>query len=132
MKGKFIGPTTISQNGLIEIRDIQADSYLVEIEESKNFLPCAVIVKFNSIPDNNIYNKFVGLIPQINSTPEIFVYYNKDIKGGNVNDIDRMTLIGGADVYLKRIIDNLAESTFDKSSNYISFITLTYFIRAKG
>jgi len=123
LKGKFIGSTTISQNGLISIEGLPYDSYLVEIVESKNFLPCASIIKFTSMPDNNVLNKFIGLIPQVNSTPEVFVYYNKQ-NPTDKNDYSQMTLIAGADVYLKRIVDNLGESTFDESSKYNYYIYL--------
>jgi len=116
LKGKYIGSTNINQKGIISIESVPYDSYLVEIEESKNFLHCALIVKFNSLPENHVLNKFIGLIPQTNSTPEIFVYYNKE-QPKDPNDFSQMTLITGADVYLKRIIDNLGESTFDESSN---------------
>jgi hypothetical protein len=67
------------------------------------------------MPENNFLKKFIGLIPQTNSTPEVFVYYNKETPK-DVNDYSQMTLLGGADVYLKKIIDNLGESTFDESS----------------
>ncbi len=75
----------------------------------------AQIIKFNSVQENNILNKFIGLNPQTNATSEIFVYYNKD-PSSQQNDFNNMTLIEGADVYLKRCIDNLGHSTFDESS----------------
>lgn len=110
LKGKFIGSTTIDSSGIISIEGIPYDSYLVEIEESKNFQICAEVVKFNSMQENNFLRRFVGLIPQVNATPTVFVYQKKEGE-------DDYNLLGNCDVYLKRCLDSVADSTFDDSSN---------------
>ncbi len=98
------------------ISGIPYDSYLIEIVESKNFMPCGCIIQFHSIQDNNFLKKFVGLNPQSNATPEVFVYYNKESPKDN-NDFSNMELISDANVYLKRCIDDFGETAnFDESS----------------
>ena len=61
---------------------------------------------------------FLGLIPQTKSAPEVIVYYNKNAQSDeiNSNNFNNMELISGADVYLKRCVDDIADVNYNDTS----------------
>ena len=104
LKGKLLSSGYTDKEGVLIFENVPFDSYLLEIESSKNFLSCGFIVQFNqiySVPKSNdpkeLYtlNKTIGIRKQINSYLEVFIFSNKN------NDED-MELISDAKVSIIR------------------------------
>ena len=79
------------------------DTYLIEIEESKNFLVSSTILKLNKILESNSIKKFFGLRRQTHCYIDLYLYFNAKL---NNADADNMQLIEGSDILLKKINDN--------------------------
>ena len=100
LKGKLLSSGYTDKEGVLIFENVPFDSYLLEIESSKNFLSCGFIVQFNqiySVPKSNdpkdLYtlNKTIGIRKQINAYLEVFIFSNK-------NNDDDMELISDAKV----------------------------------
>jgi hypothetical protein len=109
IKGKLLSSGYTDKNGVLIFENVPYDTYVLEIENNKNFLACGSLLQFNKIiisqsQNGEIYtlNKLFGLKRQIDSYLEVFVYLNKN---NNENDIDNefdMELIDDAKVSIKR------------------------------
>ena len=100
LKGKLLSSGYTDKEGVLIFENVPFDSYLLEIESSKNFLSCGIIVQFNqiySVPKSNdlkdLYtlNKTIGIRKQINAYLEVFIFSNR-------NNDDDMELISDAKV----------------------------------
>lgn len=117
LKGTLIRTSFTDKKGNITFLELPYDSYLIEIEDSKNFLQMAQIVKMNKIfipkseKENFTITKYFGLKRQTNSYLEIYLYFNLD------KDDFNMQLISGADVTLRKALDGVTIDTafFDES-----------------
>ena len=73
LKGKLLSSGYTDKEGVLIFENVPFDSYLLEIESSKNFLSCGFIVQFNqnnSVPKSNDFytlNKTIGIRKQINA-----------------------------------------------------------------
>ena len=109
IKGKLLSSGYTDKNGVLIFENVPYDTYVLEIENNKNFLACGSLLQFNKIiisqsQNGEIYtlNKLFGLKRQIDCYLEVFVYLNKN---NNENDIDNefdMELIDDAKVSIKR------------------------------
>jgi len=99
LKGTLFRTLFTNKNGWINLTDIPYDSYLLEVEESKNFLVSAGIITFPKILQNKEIKKYIGLKQQINAYAEIYLYQFLDSK--NTNDFN-MQLLEGANIALIR------------------------------
>jgi len=104
IKGKLLSSGYTDKNGALIFENVPYDTYVLEIENNKNFLACGSLIQFNKIiiteyQNGNVYtlNKLFGLKRQIDSYLEVFVYSNK-----NKNDEFDMELIDDAKVSIKR------------------------------
>lgn len=103
MKGKLLSSGYTDNGGYLTFQNVPYDSYIIEIEASKNFLMSATFTRFNKIMqliksnDKLItLNKYFGLRRQIDSYVEVYLYSNE-----NKNELDP-NLINNAKVYLIR------------------------------
>jgi hypothetical protein len=133
-KGQFIMSAYTDKSGTACFQNIPYDTYLIEIEDNKNFLSCASAVRFNKIlehistNDNNSVNtvnapiistfsKFLGLRRQTDSFVEIFIYFNISQQPEEYN----LQLITGSEVILKRCTDNIMDNAlFEASENKLT------------
>jgi hypothetical protein len=107
LKGVMIRSTFTNTEGKFKLDDIPYDSYLLEVEDSRNFQSYAVVIKLNQYIENLSLNKVIGLRRQINSHLEVYVYYNI-----NNQDEFNMQLVTGCEVILRRCSENIADHTF--------------------
>jgi hypothetical protein len=125
LKGKLLSSGYTDKEGVLIFENVPFDSYLLEVESSKNFLSCGFIVQFNQIysvlrtnnpKENYTLNKIIGIRKQIDSYLEIFIYSNCN------NDGLDMELISDAKVTLKRKLNDEEiysgnEETFQLNEN---------------
>ena len=117
MKGKLLSTGYADKSGNLFFENVPYDSYLIEVENNKNFLGCGMVVQFQKIynTDNNtkknigengnyIVNKMIGLKRQIDAYVEVYLFS----KGKNENnDFTGVNLISGARVVLiKKFFDS--------------------------
>jgi hypothetical protein len=115
MKGLMIRSTFTDLNGEFSLKELPYDSYLLEVEDSRNFQMTSVIVKNNHYIENLNIQKILGLRRQINSYLEIYVYFNF-----NPDDELNMQLVNGCELVLRRCSENIADNNiFD--DNCIQF-----------
>ena len=111
LKGKLLSTGYSDKSGNLFFENVPYDSYLIEIENNKNFLGCGMIVQFQKIFSTNnknniknisengnyIVNKLIGLKRQIDAYVEVYLFS----KGKNENnDFTGVNLISGARVVL--------------------------------
>jgi hypothetical protein len=107
LKGTMIRTTFTNAEGHFKLDDIPFDTYLLEIEDSKNFQAYAVVVKVSHYMENLNLNKIIGLRRQVNSHVEVYVYFNI-----NNQDEFNMQLVSGCELILRRCSENIADNTF--------------------
>ena len=100
VKGKLLSSGYSDREGVLIFRNVPYDSYLLEIENSKNFLQCGSVLKFSKITKSSskglyMMNKIFGLRRQIDSFVEVYIYSTKE------NELD-MELISKAKVNIVR------------------------------
>lgn len=122
LKGMLIKTQYSDKKGCNIFKDLPHDCYLVEIEDSKNFQGCAQVIKFHKIFKESpsvlkedstrdlakklpVMMKFFGLNRQTHSYAEIYIYHSTSEGNSDIN----LNTITGAEVILKRIIDNEKE-----------------------
>jgi hypothetical protein len=116
-KGKLIKTQYTDKVGKLVLDNLPYDTYLLEIEDSKNFLCCGSIVKFNKLISNiseerttspiPVFKKFFGLKRQIYSYVELYIYFNN-----STNEDLNLQTISGSEVVLKRNLENMVEKNF--------------------
>ena len=113
IKGKLLSSGYTDKNGNLSFENVPYDSYLIEIENSKSFLACGMLLQFQKIfpvssakSSDGRYNlnKIFGLRRQVDSFVEVFLF-SKGKK--NQNDFTGINLIEGATVTLvKKFFDS--------------------------
>ena len=110
LKGKILSSGYSDKSGNLFFENVPYDSYLIEVENNKNFLSCGMVVQFQKIIDinninkknianngNYIVNKLIGLKRQIDAYVEVYLFS----KGKNENnDFSGVNLISDARVIL--------------------------------
>ena len=111
LKGKLLSTGYSDKSGNLFFENVPYDSYLIEVENNKNFLACGMVLQFQKIFDTNnannkknisengnyIINKIIGLKRQIDAYVEVYLFS----KGKNEsNDFTGVNLISGARVIL--------------------------------
>ena len=111
LKGKLLSSGYSDKSGNLFFENVPYDSYLIEVENNKNFLACGMVVQFQKILDikntknkknisengNYIVNKLIGLKRQIDAYVEVYLFS----KGKKDNiDFSGVNLISGARVIL--------------------------------
>ena len=111
LKGKLLSSGYSDKLGNLFFENVPYDSYLIEVENNKNFLACGMVVQFQKILDikntknkknisengNYIVNKLIGLKRQIDAYVEVYLFS----KGKKDNiDFSGVNLISGARVIL--------------------------------
>lgn len=79
-KGELLITLYTDNNGVVTIKDVPYDSYLIEIEESANYQSSFLPVTFKSIENEKSIKKFIGLHKQNNSYVQVYVYYQNPSK----------------------------------------------------
>ena len=117
MKGKLLSTGYSDKSGNLFFENVPYDSYLIEVENNKNFLGCGTVVQFQKIFNTNndtkknvsedgnyIFSKIIGLKRQIDAYVEVYLFS----KGKNENnDFSGVNLITGARVVLiKKFFDS--------------------------
>ena len=117
LKGKLLSTGYSDKSGNLFFENVPYDSYLIEVENNKNFLGCGTVVQFQKIFNTNndtkknisedgnyIYSKIIGLKRQIDAYVEVYLFS----KGKNENnDFSGVNLITGARVVLiKKFFDS--------------------------
>ena len=118
LKGKLLSSGYSDKSGNLFFENVPYDSYLLEVENNKNFLGCGMVVQFqklysniknsnkSNISENGNYiiKKIIGLKRQIDAYVEVFLFS----KGKNENnDFTGINLISGARVMLvKKFFDS--------------------------
>lgn len=107
VKGKLLSSGYTNIEGVLTFHNVPYDTYIIEIENNRNFLQCATVLKFSHIMktniNNSIYtiNKIFRLKRQIDAYLEVYLYSNN-----NNNENDEMKLIENARVILIRNYSN--------------------------
>ena len=102
IKGKELANGYTDIEGVLIFNNVPYDSYLIEIENSRNFMQSGCVLKFHKISKCSVgdtkytMNKVFGLKRQIDAYLEVYIYASKG------NDEFDMDLIQGAKVYLMR------------------------------
>ena len=117
LKGDLIRSYFTNKKGWVNLSDLPYDTYLIEIEESKNFLVSSTILKLHKLLESNSIKKFFGLRRQTHCYIDLYLYYNSKV---NSNDADNMQLIEGSDIFLKKINENANFVYVDDDSGIIS------------
>ena len=117
LKGKLLSTGYSDKSGNLFFENVPYDSYLIEVENNKNFLGCGTVVQFQKIFNTNndtkknvsedgnyIFSKIIGLKRQIDAYVEVYLFS----KGKNENnDFSGVNLITGARVVLiKKFFDS--------------------------
>ena len=118
LKGKLLSTGYSDKTGNLFFENVPYDSYLIEIENNKNFLGCGMILQFQKIFSTNninnkknisengnyILNKVIGLKRQIDSYVEVYLFSKGKTEN---NDFTGVNLITGARVILiKKFFDS--------------------------
>lgn len=111
LKGKLLSKGYCDKSGILIFENVPYDSYLIEVENSKNFMGGGTIVQFQKISNNKkniptngnyIVNKIIGLKRQIDAYVEVYLFTK-----GKGNDFTDVNLISGARVILvKKFFDS--------------------------
>jgi hypothetical protein len=107
LKGVVIRTTFTNAEGKFKLDDLPYDTYLLEVEDSKNFQSYAVVIKLSQYIENLNLNKIIGLRRQVNSHAEVYVYFNI-----NSQDEFNMQLVSGCELILRRCSENIADNNF--------------------
>ena len=106
VKGKLLSSGYTNIEGILTFHNVPYDTYLIEIENNRNFLQCAAVLKFTQIMKPNIntskytINKIFRLKRQIDAYLEVYLYSNN-------NKVEhKMKLIENARVILIRNYSN--------------------------
>ena len=117
LKGKLLSTGYADKSGILFFENVPYDSYLIEVENNKNFLGCGSVVQFQKIYNTNnakknnlsqngnyIISKLIGLKRQIDAYVEVYLF----TKGKSENnDFTGVNLITGARVILiKKFFDS--------------------------
>lgn len=114
LKGMLIKETFTDKNGVVNFDNLPYDSYLVEIEDSKNFIGCAGTIKYLNLGNSSSSfantQKFYGLRRQTHAYVEVYIYQeNEDLN---------LQLITGSEVMLRRCTDgHTLDNTFFDDEN---------------
>ena len=106
VKGKLLSSGYTNIEGVLTFHNVPYDTYIIEIENNRNFLQCATVLKFSHILKSNInnsiytINKIFRLKRQIDAYLEVYLYSN------NNNENNEMKLIENARVILIRNYSN--------------------------
>lgn len=103
LKGDLIRSYFTNKKGWVNLENLPYNTYLIEIEESKNFMVSSTILKFTKLMESSTIKKFFGLRRQIHCYVDLYLYYNSR---QNTSDPDNMVLIEGGEIYLKKINEN--------------------------
>jgi len=139
LKGKVLSTGYSDKSGILFFENVPYDSYLIEVENNKNFLGCGALVQFQKIYDvknitnkkyiaeNGQYllNKLIGLKRQIDAYVEVYLFSRGKKEDNNNNDFAGVNLISGARVILvKKFYDsgdivsgNVDEFDVDENKN---------------
>lgn len=98
-KGKLVGSKYSDHLGKVTFNDVPYDSYLIEVEESKNFLLRGQVLQFCQLAKDNKFTKLVGLENQTNSCVLVHVYESPQDEKYTEN-IDELEYIENAQVFL--------------------------------
>jgi predicted RNA binding protein with dsRBD fold (UPF0201 family) len=79
-KGELLITLYTDNNGVVTIKDVPYDSYLIEVEESANYQSSFLPVTFKTIDNERTIKKFIGLHKQNNSYVQVYVYYQNPVK----------------------------------------------------
>lgn len=111
LKGKLLSKGYCDKSGILIFENVPYDSYLIEVENSKNFMGGGTIVQFQKISNNKknmptngnyIVNKIIGLKRQIDAYVEVYLFTK-----GKGNDFTGINLISDARVILvKKFFDS--------------------------
>ena len=111
LKGKLLSTGYCDKSGNLVFENVPYDSYLIEVENNKNFMGCGTIIQFQKISPNkknlcangnHIVKKLIGLKRQIDSYVEVYLFSK-----GKENDFTGFNLISGARVILvKKFFDS--------------------------
>ncbi len=111
LKGKLLSEGYSDKNGNLFFENVPYDSYLIEVENSKNFMSSGAIVQFQKILSNKknisengnyLVNKLIGLKRQIDAYVEVYLFSK-----GKEKDFSGVNLISGARVILvKKFFDS--------------------------
>ena len=111
LKGKLLSKGYCDKSGILIFENVPYDSYLIEVENSKNFMGGGTIVQFQKISNdkknmptngNYIVNKIIGLKRQIDAYVEVYLFTK-----GKGNDFTGINLISDARVILvKKFFDS--------------------------
>lgn len=116
IKGKMVSYGYSDKEGILIFQNVPYDMFVIEVENNKNFLSCASVIKHTKIQSpQNMINKFFGLRRQIDSYVEVFIYSTKE---DNL-DVEAVELMTDAKVTINReydIYSNL-EDTFVLKEN---------------
>ena len=122
IKGKLLSTGYSDREGILIFQNVPYDSYIIEVENSKNFLQCGSVIKFSKIlkpHGQNLFvmNKIFGLRRQIDAFVEVYLYSTKE------SEVD-MELISKAKVNLIRRYGNdgmnqLCEDVFELTESEI-------------
>ncbi len=111
LKGKLLSTGYADKSGILFFENVPYDSYLIEIENNKNFLGCGSVVQFQKIYNTNnakknnlsqngnyIISKLIGLKRQIDAYVEVYLFTkgkseNNDFTGVNLITDARVILI---------------------------------------
>ena len=120
LKGKLLSTGYADKSGTLFFENVPYDSYLIEIENNKNFLGCGMVLQFQKIyltskannkkniaeNGNYVLNKLIGLKRQIDAYVEVYLF-SKEKKENENNDFTGVNLISGARVTLiKKFFDS--------------------------
>ena len=83
IKGKLLCTGYCDKMGILYFENVPYDSYVIEVEGNKKFLPCGALVQFKKISqniknnENYIFNKIFGLKRQLNAYIEVYLFSNQ-------------------------------------------------------
>ena len=109
VKGKLLSSGYTNIEGVLTFHNVPYDTYIIEIENNRNFLQCGTVLKFSHIMKSNInnsiytINKIFRLKRQIDAYLEVYLYSNNN---NNNNEHEEMKLIENARVILVRNYSN--------------------------
>ncbi len=115
LKGLLFSSRYTDKNGAFTISDLPYDSYLLEVEDSKNFLISGSIIKFPKIIEGTkttAIQKFVGLRRQTQAYVEIYIYNNL-LTDNAENEEFNYQNISGSHVSIRRCTEHTGENFFD-------------------
>jgi hypothetical protein len=106
-KGIYIRNYYSDSNGLVKIKDLPYDTYLVVVEESHNFKISSLTLNFNQINKEKILRKYIGLNKHTNGYVQVHLYKKLIKENGDEEVIE----IEKADLFFQ-ISPEKIDSTF--------------------